>query len=220
MERERQTVECSPGPSGFCGCASKRPAWWTHCFSSIQAFWLADSAYLSTDLLWYSWYFTVFIRKICSKLPSPAWVQQRTGRHPKKGRGPFYVLDQLPAPTLLPLHSGSLSFPSSSNLFRFEITMFWGVKQLSCLALWCQLWEKWEVLKNGTPRPFPFLSLGIVQMERKKKNTRKSKYMKQVRTLKSHRSGLRWRRVTFKYAFLCSHNFSTLVVHVLYNQAE
>lgn len=26
MERERQTVECSPGPSGFCGCASKWPA--------------------------------------------------------------------------------------------------------------------------------------------------------------------------------------------------
>lgn len=127
MERERQTVECSPGPSGFCGCASKWPAWWTHCFSSTQAFWLADSAYLSTDLLWsvsHSWYFTVFMRKICSKMPSPAWVQQRTGRHPKKGRRPFYIVNQLPEPTVLPLSSGSLSFPDSSSLFLFEITMF------------------------------------------------------------------------------------------------
>lgn len=101
MERERQTVECSPGPSGFCGCASKRPAWWTHHFSSIQAFWLADSAYLSTDLLWsvsHSWYFTVFIRKICSKMPSPAWVQQRTGKHPKKGKVPLLRLGPVTSP--------------------------------------------------------------------------------------------------------------------------
>lgn len=113
--------------------------------------------------------FLVFYSTYAEGLTQHAQVSMRTA---EKGRHPFHVWDQLPAPTLLSLSSGSSSLPTSSTLFLFKITVFWGVKQISYLAIWCQPWEKWKALKNGKPTALP-LPISGYSIDGKKKALRR-----------------------------------------------